>query len=188
MPASPFVARRILMIAHALPQPEQGRLWRWIEAGQTLGDLWLITPAGPSLHLRRWQRLAASVSRLSVEPGTPLYRPARFRRQARQWRRETTFDAVICTAPGTIQAVDAGDIPLRVVDTHGATVARAETSLFRIRPFGDAIPDGWRTVTPEEDPITALRRALTPRTANATAAHAATGAIADASEPPAAAA
>lgn len=160
---SPFVPRRLLMVAHALPQPDQPRLWRWTEAAQSFGELDLIAPAGPHLHLERWRTLTTRVNRLSLQPGTPLRCPHRYRRQAEAWMKEHPYDAVICSAPALIKLLDADRIPHRFVDNLGVAAPSPLTGvLARVRPQA-AVPEGWSILVPGEDPMLTLTRRLSRR-------------------------
>lgn len=167
MPASPFLDRRILILCHALPDEDTPRLWRWIEAAQRLGELWLLTPAGPALHLRQWTRLDQSATRLAIEPAGPLARPRRYRRTLRQWCRQTTFDAAVATAPGVANVLEARNIPVKLADKPAAPPAakRGEPMRlpFRGRVSAPRLRDGWTVVAGHDDPLFALEQRLAPR-------------------------
>lgn len=164
MPASPFLDHRILLLCHTLPTTETPRLWRWIEAVQRLGDLWLLAPAGPSLHLEQWTRLAKAAERLAIEPEDPATRPRRYQRIIEQWSRQTRFQAVVATSPAVIHAIDGGNIPIRLMDVPPPQIKSGKTLKLPFRTRDNASPNhAWTPIAAHIDPTFALEQRLNPR-------------------------
>ena len=165
MPASPFVDPRIVLLCHTVPTADTPRLWRWIEAAQRLGDLWLLAPAGPSLHLHQWSRLSHAAERLAIEPVDPLARPRRYQRAFEQWCGEASIDAVVATAPELTRVVDTGEIPVKLMDVSTPREKRGNPLRLplRIRESASPAHASWTAVAAPTDPLVALEQRLQPR-------------------------
>lgn len=165
MPASPCVAPRIVLLCHTMPTADTPRLWRWIDAAQRLGDLWLLAPAGPSLHLHEWSRLDNAAARLALEPVDPFARPRRYRRVFERWCGEASIDAVVATAPSLARVVQAQKIPVKLMDVSTPRERRGNPLRIplRIRESASPAHANWTAIAAPIDPSLAFEKWLHPR-------------------------
>lgn len=155
--------QRILVFAHAFPTPTHKRLWRWVEAAQSAGEVWLIAPAGPSMHLAHWHELASRVRRLELLPGTPFHRGIRFRRAIADAMEDVPFDVVLCTSPGLTSLVQPSPRATHLVDALSVMATPSALGLGLSVATTAVVAPPWRPVPPELDPMQALHEGEPPQ-------------------------
>lgn len=166
------VQSTVLMLCHEIPNvaDRAGRLWRWLESACQFGKVYLVSPAGPRLHLHQWRHVASLTEALAIEPSNPLVNPQHLRSGTMaNWLADVDFDLIICSCPRISLAVPETCDVATLVDVTDRVSADSSKRWRLPIPWAKNVTQpnntptlraNWLGVDDRTDPSVAIAKAL----------------------------